>query len=72
MRPPGFLALRDVCTWLGQNPARDYAATRKLLARRGLAPAAQSLAGHRPLLWRWSDLQPLAPPARTADRVEAA
>jgi hypothetical protein len=52
--------LPEIAHWLGQSPARYCAATRRLLERRGIAPAAQMATGRRELLWRWEDLQPLA------------
>ncbi|EFC80185.1 hypothetical protein [Parafrankia sp. EUN1f] len=67
MRPPGFLVLAEICHWLGHNPQRNHAATRMLLRRRGIEPAAQLTTGHRPLLWRWEDLQPLAARIPRAD-----
>lgn len=60
MRPPGFLVLSEIAHWLGHSTARDCAATRRFLARRGIHPAAQLVSGRRPLLWRWNDLQVLA------------
>jgi hypothetical protein len=75
MPPPGFLLLRDACTFFRHNPQRDYMATRKLLARHGIQPAAQLTTGHRPLLWRFADLEPLrhrAPSASYDDEWEAA
>jgi hypothetical protein len=52
--------LPEIAHWLGQNPARYCAATRRLLERRGIAPAAQMVASRRELLWRWEDLHVLA------------
>ncbi len=60
MRPRGFLMLPEIAHWLGQSPARHCAATRRLLGRRGIEPAAQMAGGRRELLWRWDDLHVLA------------
>lgn len=75
MRRSGLLTLEDIALWLGPDhwPGTDrFRKTRRLLQRTGIPPAVKGT-GRRPSLWRFKDLEPLAPlVARRADQAETA